>query len=203
MEEARKDERNEIIFPRLECLVIKDLVKLSRFCSGNYIKFPSLKKLEIEECPQFKAFVLTSMKTNSEETRPFFMEKVALPNVEEMVISGMDNLKMIWNNQLLEHSFQKLNLMEINNCDKLLSIFPSNMFETFWQLESLTVTACGSLVEISDLQRLNFQERHSKAQLKELYIHGLPKVTQVLKKDPQVMLSFPKLKKVRISDVRI
>ena len=46
---------------------------------------------------------------------------------------------------------------------------------------------------------LNFEERHSKARLKELYIHGLPKVTHVWRKEPQVMLSFPKLQIVRVS----
>ncbi|XP_031276875.1 uncharacterized protein LOC116135308 [Pistacia vera] len=195
MEEESKGK----IFPRLECMVIKDLENLTRFCLGNYIEFPSLKHLEIEQCPQFKAVILTNISTESEGIQPFFNEKVALPSLEEMVISGMDNLKMIWNNQLPQQSLQKLKLMEIKNCDKLLTIFPSNMCERFWQLESLTVTACGSLMEIFDLQRLNFGEKHSKAQLKELCIHGLPKVTHVWKKEPQVMLSFPKLQIVRVS----
>ncbi|XP_044465003.1 disease resistance protein At4g27190-like isoform X2 [Mangifera indica] len=181
------------IFPSLECLVIKDLEKLGRFCSGNCIEFPSLKRVEIKQCPQFTSFILTNINTGSEEIQPFFTEKVALPSLDEMVISGMDNLKVIWNYQLLGHSFQKLKLIEIKNCDKLLSIFPSNMFERFWQLETLTVSACASLVEIFDLPRPNIQ-----AQLKELYIHSLPKVRQIWKTESQVKLSFPKLRLVKV-----
>ncbi|XP_031276819.1 uncharacterized protein LOC116135264 [Pistacia vera] len=124
-------------------MVIKDFEKLTRFWLENYIEFPSLKQLEIEQCPQFKAFLLTNISTDLEDIPPFFNEKVALPSLEELVISGMDNLKMMWNYQLSEHSFQKLKLMKIKNCDNLLTIFPSNICERFWQLESLTVTAGG------------------------------------------------------------
>lgn len=77
LSELREEEEREgIIFPCLECLVIKDLEKLTRFCSGNYIEFPSLKQLEIEQCPQFKAFIFTNIGTDSEETQPFFNGKV-------------------------------------------------------------------------------------------------------------------------------
>ncbi|XP_044498459.1 uncharacterized protein LOC123220334 [Mangifera indica] len=200
LSELREEEEREgIIFPCLECLVIKDLEKLTRFCSGNYIEFPSLKQLEIEQCPQFKAFIFTNIGTDSEETQPFFNGKVALPSLEEMVISGMDNLKMIWDSQLSTQSFRKLKVIEVHNCDNLLTILTSNVCERLWQLESLTVTACGLLEEIFDLQMLNFEERRYKAQLRELVIHGLPSLRHVWKKDHQVMLSFPKLNIVRVS----
>ncbi|XP_044481226.1 uncharacterized protein LOC123207811 [Mangifera indica] len=193
VEEFCEEVRKGIIFPCLERLVIKDLEKLTRFCSEIFIEFPSLKHLEIEQCPQFKSFILTNINTDSQEIQPFFNEKVALPSLEEMIISGMDNLKVIWSYQLLRHSFQRLKLIEIKNCDKLLSIFPSDMFEWFRLLETLTVTACGSLVDIFDLPRLNFQ-----AQLKELYIHDLPKVRHIWKTESQVKHSFPKLHLVKI-----
>ncbi|XP_044466116.1 uncharacterized protein LOC123196240 isoform X2 [Mangifera indica] len=167
MEEFSEEVRKGRIFPCLEHLVIKDLEKLTRFCSEIYIEFASLKHLEIEQCPQFKSFILTNMGTGSEETQPFFNEKVALPSLEKMVISGMDNLEVIWNYQLFGHSFQKLKLMEIKNCDKLLNIFPSDMSGRFWQLE-------------------------------ELYIHDLPKVRHIWKTEPQVKLSFPKLRLVKV-----
>lgn len=71
-----EEESKGKIFPRLECMVIKDLENLTRFCSGNYIEFPSLKQLEIEQCPQFKAVILTNISTESEDIQPFFNEKV-------------------------------------------------------------------------------------------------------------------------------
>ncbi|XP_044466627.1 uncharacterized protein LOC123196636 isoform X2 [Mangifera indica] len=193
VEELSEEVSEGIIFPCLERLVIKDLEKLTSFCSEILIEFPSMKHLEIEKCPQFKSFILMNINTNSEEIQPFFNKKVALPSLEEIIMSGMDNLKVIWNHQHLRHPFQRLKLIEIKNCDKLLSIFPLDMFERFWQLETLTVTACGSLVDIFDLPRLNVQ-----AQLKELYIHDLPKVKHIWKMESQVKLSFPKLCLVKI-----
>ncbi|XP_044465712.1 disease resistance protein At4g27190-like [Mangifera indica] len=192
MDEFCEEVSKENFFPCLECLVMKDLEKLTRFCSENYVEFPSLKKLEIEQCPQFKSFVLTNINTDSEEIQPFFTEKVVLPSLKEMIISGMDNLKVLWK-KVFWHSFHKLKLMEIKNCDKLLTVFPLDMFEKFQQLETLTVTACGSLVEIFDLRTPYLQAR-----LKELYIHGLPKLRHIWKTKPQIGLSFPKLCLVKV-----
>ncbi|KAJ0034887.1 hypothetical protein Pint_26097 [Pistacia integerrima] len=141
--ELNEEERKDRIFPRLECLVIKDLEKLTRFCSGNYIEFPFLKHLEIVQCPLFKAFMFTNISTDSEETQPFFKEKVALPSLEEMVISGMDNLKIIWNNQLSEHSFRKLQIVRVSGCQNLENLFPASIARNLFELEELEMVNCG------------------------------------------------------------
>lgn len=81
MKELRGEEWNAIkFFQRLERLVLKDLKKFTRFCSGKYIEFPSLKQLEIGQCPQFKGFVFTNKSIDSEEVQPFFNEKVEVKN---------------------------------------------------------------------------------------------------------------------------
>ncbi|XP_062173512.1 probable disease resistance protein At4g27220 [Alnus glutinosa] len=42
-----------VLFPQLECIFLKKLPFLKRFCKENNIEFPSLKNLRIEDCPKF------------------------------------------------------------------------------------------------------------------------------------------------------
>ncbi|XP_044465417.1 disease resistance protein At4g27190-like [Mangifera indica] len=175
-----------------EDIAINQVVNKIEFGQIRSLNLKSLPKLR-SSCFKVKSFYEDVLEDLVDSNMPLFNETVILPSLEEMVISGMDNLKVIWNYQLLEHSFQRLKIVEIKNFDKLFSIFPSATFERFWQLETLTVTACASLVEIFDLPRLNVQ-----AQLKELYIHGLPKARHIWKTEPQVKLSFPKLRLVKV-----
>ncbi|KAK2637736.1 hypothetical protein Ddye_025531 [Dipteronia dyeriana] len=50
-----------LLFAQLHYLRIKHLVKLRGLYSGNYIEFPSLKELEIENCLNLRAFIFDDM----------------------------------------------------------------------------------------------------------------------------------------------
>ncbi|XP_024040890.1 uncharacterized protein LOC18041576 isoform X3 [Citrus clementina] len=192
------------MLPQLNFLKMKDLAKLTRFCSGNCIELPSLKQLQIVKCPELKAFILQNISTDMTAVgiQPFFNKMVALPSLEEMVLSNMGNLKTIWHSQFAGESFCKLKLMEVKFCKSLRTIFPHNMFARFLKLESLIVGACRSLEEIFDLQEVNSEETHSGAatQLRELHVFHLPKLTKLWNKDPQGKLIFRNLVVVRIFD---
>lgn len=77
-EEMIEEERKDIVFPQLNFLKMKDLAKLTRFCSGNCIELPSLKQLRMVKCPELKAFILQNISTDmtAEGIQPFFNEKV-------------------------------------------------------------------------------------------------------------------------------
>ncbi|KAK3187827.1 hypothetical protein Dsin_027388 [Dipteronia sinensis] len=187
VEEApREEERKRLIFPQLNHLKINDLESLRRFYSGNHIEFPSLKELEIENCPELHAFI--------------FDDKVGLPNIEKVMISGMDNLKTIWHSQPLENSFCKLKSLEVNDCQKLLTVIPSRFCRRLLKLEFLTVKSCGLLEQIFDLDGLNSEEKHpiEPTRLRELYIDHLPNLKHIWNEDPQRMLSFQELQKVKV-----
>ncbi|TXG65323.1 hypothetical protein EZV62_006598 [Acer yangbiense] len=89
----------------------------------------------------------------------------------------MDNLEKIWHNQLVDDSFCKLKSLEVEGCMKLLNVFPSNIHGRLLSLESLVVTACGSLEEIFDLREWSIY-------------------------DSRIMLSFANLQKLRVSTCR-
>ncbi|KAL5783703.1 hypothetical protein ACOSP7_008732 [Xanthoceras sorbifolium] len=136
-----------------------NLAKLTRLWLGYYIEFPSLKKFRI---------------------RNSYILQVRVPSLEEMNMSNMDNLKMIWHNQLVEDSFCKLKSLQVEYCYKLLTLFPSNMCERLLSLESLEVSGCVSLQEIFDLQGIIFKEGNSIAaatQSRELSFSNLQNLT--------------------------
>ncbi|TXG65903.1 hypothetical protein EZV62_007178 [Acer yangbiense] len=187
-EELREEERKDYVtLPRLTYLKIEDLKNLKRLYSGNYIEIPSLKQLVIGKCLKMKPFI--------------FDDKVAFPSSEKIRIFDMDNLETIWHSRLAEHSYCKLKSMEVKDCRKLLTVFPSNVCIRFLGLESLKVRNCSSVLEIFDLRRLNFEETHSivATQLREVYIFNLSKLEHLWNKDPQGMLSFQELLVMKVT----
>ncbi|XP_044472973.1 probable disease resistance protein At4g27220 [Mangifera indica] len=155
IDELRGEEKKDVIFPRL-----------------NYIK--------IEQCPELRAFIsenisidLTTfneeedvrlVKIHQDDIEPFFNGKVIFPSLEEIVISHMDKLEVIWNNQVGEFSFCKLKLVKVECCNKLQTVFTSNLLERFTSLKSLTVSDCGLLEEIFQIQGLNFEGKNCVAE---------------------------------------
>ena len=121
--------------------------------------------------------------------------QVAFFSLETLTIMHMENLKIIWNDQLAEDSFFMLQSLFVEYCENLVSIFESNMLTRFQSLERLEVSYCGSLQEVFELQRHDVRESHSVTAipLKILSLHHLPKMKQVWNKDPQGIFSFQNL----------
>ncbi|KAK2640638.1 hypothetical protein Ddye_028433 [Dipteronia dyeriana] len=185
-----------------KCEVLEEIVVIedSREGESNDILFPQLNYLRIEDLGNLKRFY--SVENQGSEIQPFFDEKVAFPILEELVISHMESLKMLWHNQLAEDSFRKLKLMKVDCCDKLLTVFPCNILRRFSRLESLTVADSDSIEEIFQLQGINLEEKKAEAvtQLRKLYIHGLSKLSYIWNMDPKGYLSFQNLQMVRVSE---
>ncbi|KAI4313430.1 hypothetical protein L6164_026413 [Bauhinia variegata] len=105
-----------------------------------------------------------------------FNDKVMLPNLEEMIISYVVKLTTIWHwqQQLCPKSFDKLRKLEIENCPKLMIVFPSHIGSSINSLETLFITNCDSLEHV-------FEETHSE-------ISGVP----------ASVLCFPNLQQVHV-----
>ncbi|XP_044497328.1 uncharacterized protein LOC123219428 isoform X1 [Mangifera indica] len=149
-------------FPKLLYMKLEFLPELTSFGTGKLIEFPSLKELHIKMCSNLKTFFGQSSCPNTvreEEVEvnlenyfmninPLFDEKVAFPSLEEMVLSHLDNLQLIWHNQKLHgESFCKLKVVRVQFCEKLLTIVPSNTQGnlSFRYLKKLTVMDCWSM----------------------------------------------------------
>ncbi|TXG48206.1 hypothetical protein EZV62_027500 [Acer yangbiense] len=127
------------------CKELEELIRIDDNCS-NYVEFPSLEKLHIQSCPEIREFI--------------FSDKVSFPSLQEIQIHRMKNLKMIWQNQLIE-SVQycpKLCIMELENCKSLENLFPASITRSLLELEKLHVSSCGIKEIVSKEERVDQEE---------------------------------------------
>ncbi|KAL5756997.1 hypothetical protein ACOSQ2_021743 [Xanthoceras sorbifolium] len=112
------------------CKDLEELIRIDDNCS-NYVEFPSLEKLHIGSCPELREFI--------------FSDKVSFPSLQEIRINYMENLKTIWQNQLIEsvRYCPKLSKVSLYDCQNLGSLFPASIAKSLLQLEELIVNSCG------------------------------------------------------------
>jgi hypothetical protein len=106
----------------------------------------------------------------------------------------MNNLKTIWHRQ-----FETLKMLQVNNCNNIVVVFPSSMQKTYNKLEMLEVTNCALVEEIFVL---NFNESNNvedATHLKKVTIDGLPKLKNIWRGDPKGILSFENLMNVQLN----
>ena len=130
--------------------------------------------------------------------------QVAIPNLERLGILRVENLKIIWHDQLAEDSFFKLQFLSVKYCENLVRIFESNMLTRLQSLERVLVHDCGSLQEVFELQSHDVKESHAviAIPLKRLILRRLPKMKQVWNKDPQGIFSFQNLQKISVLECK-
>ncbi|XP_031280232.1 probable disease resistance protein At4g27220 [Pistacia vera] len=148
-EEEKEADIEKIVVPQLNSIILESLPNLTSFYSGmNTLECPALKAITVAKCPQIETFVFTNIKHQSDHIVPLLSEKVVFPSLEKMFLSRLDNLHLIWHNQLHAGSFGKLKQVTIEFCEKLMTIVPANNSQgllTFHNLESLHVEKCWSL----------------------------------------------------------
>ncbi|XP_043814390.1 uncharacterized protein LOC110618946 isoform X1 [Manihot esculenta] len=218
MEEFIEEEdkrMNHILFPILDCLTLLYLPKLIRFCTGYQIEFQSLRDLNIRMCDALMCLVpsvphtgMMEKQDNTEmnqsqnqnqnqnaEIQSLFNRMVGFPNLERLSLIGINELKRIWHSPLATNSFFKLKSLNVSDCHRLMTVFPSNVLERFRRMEELDVSNCASLQEIYQLEGFNVDEAF---ELRRLNIGGLGSLKHVWRKDLQGVFSFQNLKSVRV-----
>ncbi|KAI4313432.1 hypothetical protein L6164_026415 [Bauhinia variegata] len=122
-----------------------------------------------------------------------FNDKVMLPNLEEMIIIYVVKLNTIWHQQqqLCPKSFDKLRKLEIENCPKLVIIFPSHIGSSINSLETLLITNCKSLEHV-------FEETHCEISGVPASVLCFPNLQQVMlpNMEEMIIVGFVKLKMV-------
>ncbi|XP_031377503.1 uncharacterized protein LOC116192936 [Punica granatum] len=153
--DGKADQMDEIIIPRLQSLELSSLESLECFFYGSSppFRFPSLKDLKITDCYKMKrkGFIAEppnggpQLQDDDVASQGLFNEKVFLPNLEKLQISGIKS-RALWKNHLSPENFCKLKLLEVERCTELLSIVPSFMRKRLRNLECLKVDDCSSSV---------------------------------------------------------
>ncbi|KEH17591.1 NBS-LRR type disease resistance protein [Medicago truncatula] len=199
-------------FPNLDTLKLSSLLNLNKiwddnhqsmcnltslivdYCVGlKYLflstlveSFMNLKHLEISNCPMMEEIIAKEDRNNA-------LKEVHFLKLEKIILKDMDNLKSIWHRQ-----FKTSKLLEVNNCKKIVVVFPSSVQNTYKELEKLEVTKCALVEEIFEL---NFNENNSeevKTHLKEVTIDGLSNLKKIWNRNPDGILSFQNLINVQL-----
>ncbi|WJX17426.1 hypothetical protein P8452_07347 [Trifolium repens] len=204
----------QVAFPKLDTLKLSSLLNLNKVWDDNYDSmynltslivdncdglkylfsstvvgsFKNLKHLEISNCAMMEEIIKAKEEGNSAS------EEVQFCKLEKIILKDMNNLKTIWHRQ-----FETLKMLQVNNCKKIVVVFPSSMQKTYNKLEMLEVTNCALVEEIYELSFKENSSVEDTTHLKEVNIDGLDKLKKIWSGDPQGILSFQNL--INIIDV--
>ncbi|GKV47763.1 hypothetical protein SLEP1_g54629 [Rubroshorea leprosula] len=207
MEQVIIGEGAEDLLPELFTIILESCPNLKCFYEGSSrLEFPRLYKITVINCPALAAFAssfssdqkkeITTNDTESEEspvipTQPFFSDKVAFPDLKQLTITHLKNLEIIWHNKVHADSFCKLESLTVENCDKLLAVFPSTE-AAFPNLEGLTIT------HLKSLEMIWHSKVHADSfcKLESLTIENCDKLLTIF---PSTEVAFPNLERLTIN----
>ncbi|XP_039691005.1 disease resistance protein At4g27190 [Medicago truncatula] len=171
----------------LTSLIVDNCVGLKYLFSSTLVEsFMNLKHLEISNCPIMEDIITKEDRNNA-------VKEVHFLKLEKIVLKDMDSLKTIWHRQ-----FETSKMLEVNNCKKIVVVFPSSMQNTYNELEKLEVRNCDFVEEIFEL---NLNENNSEevmTQLKEVTIDGLWNLEKIWSGDSEGIISFQNLINVQV-----
>ncbi|XP_050274602.1 uncharacterized protein LOC126717203 isoform X2 [Quercus robur] len=205
----------KFVFPRLLSLILELMPDLKCFYPEKHtLEWPSLKHLTIHECDKVKIVALNEFSFLDTDglghhvpaQQPFLLfEKVVFSTLEDIRISAIDNLKMLWHNhQLIPDSFCKLKKLRVDRCKNLMNIFLPNMLRRLQNLEELEIRDCNSVEEVFDIRGINVDEICDtvSTRLRVLRLFNLPKLEHVWSSDPQAILTFQNLCEVEVRNCK-
>ncbi|XP_030959914.1 disease resistance protein At4g27190-like isoform X2 [Quercus lobata] len=174
----------------------KHEIQVNHDIRTDIIDFTQLRSLYLQNLPNLVGFHPDA------DSQLLFNEKVAISNLEEIYIEGIDNLKMLWHNhQVVPDSFCKIKKLHVGSCKNLMNIFPPNMLRRLRNLEELTIEDCNLVEEVFEVRGENVDEICDKGstQLRHLTLNNLPKLKHVWTSDPEAILTFQNLRQVEVS----
>ncbi|WVZ17072.1 hypothetical protein V8G54_010054 [Vigna mungo] len=182
-------------FQNLIKLVVKECDKLTYLCSLSVASnLKKLKSLIISECPIMEKIFETN-ENNAEKVCVF-------PKLEEIQLSKMRRLRDIWHTKVNIDSFSSLISVNIEECNKLDIIFPSNMEGWFESLINLKISKCKSvkeIFEVNDSEEIDVSGG-IETNLQVILLEDLPKLKELWSKDPHGVLNFKNLRTIDVSN---
>uniref|UniRef100_A0A3N7EWF0 Disease resistance protein At4g27190-like leucine-rich repeats domain-containing protein n=1 Tax=Populus trichocarpa TaxID=3694 RepID=A0A3N7EWF0_POPTR len=214
---------DEIIFSKLEYLELLDLQNLTSFCFENYaFRFPSLKEMVVEECPNMKSFspgVLSTPKLQGVHWKKYskntvhwhgnlditiqhlYTEMVGFDGVNRVKVSDFPQLKERWQCQLPFNFFRNLTNLTVDEYCYSLDALPSTLLQFMNDLQELQVRNCDLLEGVFDLKGLSPEEgRVWLPLLYELNLIGLSRLRHICNTDPLGILEFRNLNFLEVHD---
>ncbi|TYH00683.1 hypothetical protein ES288_A10G298700v1 [Gossypium darwinii] len=186
----------KFVFPKLIYLGLNKVPRLKSFCSRMHTtQWPSLKHMEVIECPKAHIFAPKCPKSQVEisNQQPLFcVNEDTFPVLEELKLKTNDMMKGICDGQLSLQCFLSLKLLNLHCFPETSTTLPYCFIQSLPKLQKLVIFNA-SISKIVRSEGLSDKERQTSAfyQLKELRLSKLPKLT--LKTFQPSLLSFKKL----------
>ncbi|KAD7477450.1 hypothetical protein E3N88_00586 [Mikania micrantha] len=135
---------------KLESLTVSSCSLLKSIASScdnvNVIDLPHLVELKLDNLPNFTSIILDS--DISATQPPLLNKEVMIPNLSRLKINGLKKLKQIWACDYTsgeEDNISMLKVIEVNDCNSLVNLFPCNPMQLLTHLEELKVNNCCSI----------------------------------------------------------
>ncbi|KAF7147946.1 hypothetical protein RHSIM_Rhsim03G0035100 [Rhododendron simsii] len=158
---------DEVEFPQLEHLELLDLPNLVTFFPNVNVNTTTLAKS-------------TDHYHNPMQAQPLFNEKVAIPSLEYLGLSGLQNVSDLWSSELSTSSFSKLKTLIVRGFAHLRNTFHPSMVGGLVNLSELVITDCSKMEgvvyweeEIEDGQGIKV-EKTLLPLLRKLQLSNLP-----------------------------
>lgn len=200
-EEDDEGGAKKITFPYLCWMELEYLPNLTSFLSerNQTLECPQLKWLTIAHCPRMRGFNGQSLKEMDHGMLSVFTPPVEFPSLETLHISGLNNIKMTWENQVSTKSFPNLKSLCIREYNELRCIWDKELHHQviFQCLRCIRIFRCQSLTSLCPASvAINL------TQLEELEINGCGTTGLISMEEGLVpTFVFPKLTFLRLEDL--
>ncbi|QHO28822.1 hypothetical protein HN873_024202 [Arachis hypogaea] len=135
-----------------ECQSMQEIVAGGMLEMKNIV-LPQLRSVSLKSLPRLVSFCSVPMTSDDMGFVPvaLFDNKVAMPNIETMVLFEI-NIYKVWDDGLpMHHSFMKnLTSLTVEGCENLITLFPSSVATALQKLHHLKIMSCPSLEQIFD-----------------------------------------------------
>ncbi|RWR83800.1 putative disease resistance protein [Cinnamomum micranthum f. kanehirae] len=109
------------------------------------------------------------------------LTEAALPNLEELYVSYMLNLRSIWEGSFPPGSLNCLKTLELLKCEKLKNIFSREIIHRLSNLEKLRVESCSELEEVISEEEIGVEFNCVLPKLRHLKLSQLPALRSIFK----------------------
>ncbi|KAI4354361.1 hypothetical protein L6164_003231 [Bauhinia variegata] len=187
MEESVKFE-----FSRLTTLIIRNLVIVDRFFSGNFsLHCPSLKILDVHNCPELELYNMQSMSyternhdgdSNVSTRQPFFKAEEVIPMLEQLTLTGKD-IGLNQQGQFLGDLYSKLAVLWLQDFDDENATFPYWILQKLPNLRSLRIWCCSFKKILHEVEKGQIE---IATRLKELTLIEMHKIQHLCNEGFQI-----------------
>ncbi|KAL8248398.1 hypothetical protein R6Q59_005266 [Mikania micrantha] len=191
--------------PKLNFMSLTGLPEMESFCD-NVIQLPEMMELILGDLPKFTSIYPHVHNTSGMQS--LLNKKVAIPRLEKLYVSSMENLKHIWPCETVDKNINAsmLRFISVKKCKNLRNLFPLNPLPLLKHLEELVVEECHSIEVLFNMELESNNNYKSKLRsievgelgsLKELW--RMINVGHVLNKSDVQIKCFNGVESIKIS----